>query len=69
MSLSSGRGFGIVGLGSIADFHARAIQAMEAAGCCALSHAAAATAPKSSRRSSASKSLSAITIAFLAHRG
>ena len=29
MSLSSGRGFGIVGLGSIADFHAKAIQAMD----------------------------------------
>ncbi len=29
MSLTSGRGFGIVGLGSIADFHAKAIQAME----------------------------------------
>jgi len=29
MALSTGRGIGIVGLGSIADFHARAIQAME----------------------------------------
>lgn len=29
MSLTTGRGFGIIGLGSIADFHARAIQAME----------------------------------------
>ncbi len=29
MSMSSGRGFGIVGLGSIADFHAKAIQAMD----------------------------------------
>ncbi|HLX61540.1 MAG TPA: Gfo/Idh/MocA family oxidoreductase [Planctomycetota bacterium] len=29
MSLSAGRGFGIIGLGSIADFHAKAIQAMD----------------------------------------
>src|SRR5436305_69724 len=29
MAKSGGRGFGIVGLGSIADFHARAIQAMD----------------------------------------
>ena len=29
MALTSCRGFGIVGLGSIADFHARAIQAMD----------------------------------------
>lgn len=29
MSLTSGRGFGIIGLGSIADFHAKAIQSME----------------------------------------
>ena len=29
MSMTSGRGFGIVGLGNIADFHAKAIQAME----------------------------------------
>ena len=28
MALDVGQGFGIVGLGSIADFHAKAIQAM-----------------------------------------